>query len=111
MEKPVKGDVVVIPFPFSDLTGAKKRPALVIADAGGDDVIMCQITSRTVKDEVAIAIDQEDFVQGGLNQPSNVRPNKVFTVDKRIVLYRAGRITHQALEKIVSSVVDVLKKR
>ena len=44
MEKPVKGDVVVIPFPFSDLTGAKKRPALVIADAGGDDVIMCQIT-------------------------------------------------------------------
>lgn len=111
MEKPVKGDVVVIPFPFSDLTGAKKRPALVIADAGGEDVIMCQITSRTVKDELAIVIDQVDFIQGGLNQPSNVRPNKVFTADKRIVLYRAGRVTHQTLEKIVSSVVDILQKR
>ena len=111
MEKPVKGDVVVIPFPFSDLTGAKKRPALVIADAGGEDVIMCQITSRTVKDELAIVIDQVDFIQGGLNQPSNVRPNKVFTADKRIVLYRAGRVTRQTLEKIVSSVVDILQKR
>jgi len=67
--------------------------------------------SRTVKDELAIAIDQVDFTQGGLNQPSNVRPNKVFTADKRIVLYRAGRITCQTLEKIVSSVVDILQKR
>jgi len=111
VEKPVNGDVVVIPFPFSDLTGAKKRPALVIADAGGDDVIMCQITSRTIKDELAIAIDQGDFVQGGLNQPSNVRPNKVFTADKRIVLYRAGRITCQTLKKTVSSLIDILQKR
>ena len=49
MEKPVNGDGVVIPFPFSDLTGAKKRPALVIADAGGDDLIMCQIQAEQLK--------------------------------------------------------------
>ena len=49
MEKPVNGDVVVIPFPFSDLTGAKKRPASVIADAGGDDLIMCQIQAGQLK--------------------------------------------------------------
>jgi mRNA interferase MazF len=42
----VKGDVVVIPFPYSDLSASKKRPALVLADLEGDDIILCQITSQ-----------------------------------------------------------------
>ena len=45
MEKFVKGEVVVIPFPFSDLTQAKRRPALVVTRLEGDDLILCQITS------------------------------------------------------------------
>jgi mRNA interferase MazF len=53
----VKGEVVVVPFPFSDLTQAKRRPALVIAVLPGDDVILCQITSQTVTDEYAIDRD------------------------------------------------------
>jgi mRNA interferase MazF len=47
MEEFVKGDVVVVPFPFSDLSEAKRRPALVIADLAGDDFVLCQITSQT----------------------------------------------------------------
>jgi mRNA interferase MazF len=46
----VKGDVVVVPFPFSDLTQAKRRPALVIATLAGDDLILCQITSQKIID-------------------------------------------------------------
>lgn len=46
MERFVKGDVVVIPFPFTDLSGTKRRPALVLADLPGDDIILCQITSQ-----------------------------------------------------------------
>jgi mRNA interferase MazF len=49
MERFVKGDIVVIPFPFSDLSGSKKRPALVLADLQGDDIILCQITSQQTK--------------------------------------------------------------
>ena len=41
----IKGDVVVVPFPFSDLSTSKRRPALVLADLAGDDLILCQITS------------------------------------------------------------------
>ena len=50
MARFMKGDVVVVPFPFSDLTDAKRRPALVIAELSGDDLILCQITSQNVKD-------------------------------------------------------------
>jgi len=52
MAKFVKGDIVVVPFPFSDLSNSKRRPALVIADLTGDDVILCQITSRNVNDNI-----------------------------------------------------------
>ncbi len=49
MEEFIKGDIVVIPFPFSDLSGRKKRPALVIADLVGEDIVLCQITSKSIK--------------------------------------------------------------
>ncbi|MEN6379408.1 MAG: hypothetical protein ABFD15_07510 [Methanofastidiosum sp.] len=46
----VKGDVVVVPFPFADLTDSKRRPALVIAGLIGNDILLCQITSQTIND-------------------------------------------------------------
>jgi mRNA interferase MazF len=52
----VKGDVIVIPFPFSDLTGSKRRPALVLAGLNGDDCIVCQITSKSRSDPLAIPL-------------------------------------------------------
>ncbi len=62
----VKGDVVVIPFPFSDLSQSKRRPALVIAPLQGDDVVLCQVTSKMVNDTYAIPIDDADFALGSL---------------------------------------------
>ena len=46
MGAPTAGEVGVIPFPFSDLTQSKVRPALCLADAGRGDYVLCQITSQ-----------------------------------------------------------------
>jgi mRNA interferase MazF len=54
----VKGDVVVIPFPFSDLSATKRRPALVITALPGEDVILCQITNRAIAHRHAISHGQ-----------------------------------------------------
>ena len=64
----VKGDVVVVLFPFSDLSSAKKRPALVIAALDGDDVILCQITSQQKTDQYAIALIADNFSSGSLRR-------------------------------------------
>ena len=61
MAKFVKGDVVVVPFPFSDLTQAKRRPALVVSTLEGDDLILCQITSQFVRDSYAVSLYDKDF--------------------------------------------------
>ena len=75
------GVVVILPFPFSDLTGTKYRPALLIADIGQDDWIACQITSRPYADSGAIALSESDFISGSLNKASYVRPGKLFTAN------------------------------
>ncbi len=108
MGKFVKGDVVVAPFPFSDLSATKKRPALVVAALAGDDVLLCQITSKAMVDEYAISIADADFTEGGLHQPSNVRPNRLFTADGKIVLYRAGVLTSQKMQQVVAKIVRIV---
>jgi mRNA interferase MazF len=75
MAKFVKGDIVVIPFPFSDLSQSKRRPALVLASLQGDDIILSQVTSKDIKDNYAISVEENDFESGSLSQLSNIRPN------------------------------------
>jgi mRNA interferase MazF len=109
VERFVKGDIIVLPFPFSDLSQAKRRPALVLADLEGDDVVLAQITSQAKQDSYAIPLRDSDFSNGALNKPSNVRPNRLFTADSNIVLYRAGRLSPTKVDEIVEAVIRILK--
>lgn len=109
MAKLIKGDVVVVPFPFSDLTQSKRRPALVVSKLEGDDIILCQITSQTVKDDYAIALDDKNFETGSLKQPSNIRPNRIFTADSNIVLYRVGNIKTDKLNEVIEKIVEIVR--
>ena len=109
MARFVKGEVVVIPFPFSDLSQAKRRPALVLAPLVGEDVILCQITSKGIRDNYAISLDDADFESGGLKQASNLRPNRLFTADIHIILYRVGNIKKEKLNEVVEAIIEIVK--
>jgi len=104
----MKGDVVVVPFPFSDLTQAKRRPALVLSVLEGDDLILCQITSQFVRDNYAISLEDKDFGTGSLKQPSNIRPNRIFTADSHIVLYRIGTLKPSKLSEVIEKVIKII---
>jgi mRNA interferase MazF len=108
MGKFVKGDVVVVPFPFSDLSANKKRPALVVATLTGDDIILCQITSKATTDSYAIPLSIADFKTGSLHQDSNIRPNRLFTADSNIVLYRAGELTPSKIKEVVAKIIEIV---
>jgi len=110
MARFVKGDVVIVPFPFSDLTQAKRRPALVIAGLQGDDLILCQITSQIFRDQYAIAIESDDFELGNLRQSSNARPNRLFTADQEIVLYKAGHLKSVKTDEVITKIVEILQR-
>lgn len=104
----VKGSIVVLPFPFSDLSASKRRPALVLADLQGDDIILCQITSKNTKDIYAITLDNDDLVSGSLSVSSNIRPNRLFTADKKIVAYTLGRVSQDKFQQVADAINQII---
>jgi len=110
MERFVKGDIVITPFPFTDLSGSKRRPALVLSNFRGDDMILCQITSQPKADLFALPIKSEDFVSGSLPKGSFIRPSRIFTAEKTIILRRAGKITPELMDKVIDAIIYILKQ-
>ena len=105
----IKGEVVVVPFPFSDLSDRKKRPALVVANLPGDDLILCQITSQPYGNIYSIHLDHTDFSEGGLRSLSFARPDKLFTGDSEIIEKSVGRLIPLTMQKITGTIVQIFQ--
>lgn len=92
MGKPLVGEVVVLPFPQTDLQAGKRRPALVVADLTGNDLILCQITSQSRRDGYSVPLATGDFERGPLNIDSFIRVSRLFTVEQSVILYSAAKV-------------------
>lgn len=109
MDTFIKGEIVVLPFPFSDLSSSKRRPALVLADLHGDDVILCQITSKNTRDNNAISLLNSDLISGSLSVDSNIRPNRLFTADKQIIAYTLGKISLTKYREVTKAISELIE--
>lgn len=110
MEGFVKGDVVVAPFPYSDFTQLKQRPALVLAVLQGNDLILCEITSQRVRNQYVIPISNADFTAGSLSQDSNIRPEKITTIDRRLIRYKVGNLRSEKVSEVIRKIVEILEQ-
>ena len=99
-----RGDVILIDFPFTNLTARKLRPAVVLADAGRGDWVVCQVTGNPQADPAALRLDAADFASGGLNHASYARPLKLVTANRRVFHRRVGRPTPAARSRLLSLV-------
>ena len=102
-----KGDVVLIPFPFTDLTGSKLRPAIVLV-ATGLDVTVCFVTTQLKWQEdtdVVLAVS----AAAGIKQPSLIRTSKIATLDTSLVVGRLGRLAATELAELDSQLKVVLQ--
>ena len=103
------GHVVLVPFPFSDLSQSKLRPAVVLASAGRGDWILSQITSKPYGDLLAIPIGDQEFSEGSLKINSFVRPGKLFTASDTLMLAQVGILNEAALQRILAGVIAILQ--
>lgn len=108
MVTPTAGSVVLVPFPFSDLSQAKLRPAVVLADAGRGDWVLCQVTSNPYGDPDAVPLTRADFAAGSLRVESYARPGKLFTGDQSMMVAQVGRLETGCLRRIIEGVVSIL---
>src|SRR5436190_13722404 len=104
MVTPTIGEVVLVPFPFSDLSQSKVRPAVCLADAGRGDWVLCQITSNPYGDPAAIPLGTADFASGGLLIASFARPGKLFTAHAGLMFRSVGVLTPSAFGRVLSAV-------
>jgi len=104
------GQTVIVHFPFSDLSQSKLRPAVVLADAGRGDWLLCQITSKPYGDPRAIQITAADFTQGSLRTTSFARPGKLFTAHTSLVAGQVGQLRPTRFGAIREAVVQLIQK-
>ncbi len=109
MEGFVKGDVIVLEFPFSDLKISKRRPSLIIKVPKGEDVIICQITAESQRKDVEVPISKNEFIIGELRKNSYVRIDKLTTIRKTKIKYKIGSLKQDKFNEILNKVCDFLK--
>ena len=109
MVAPAARQVVLVPFPFSDLSQSKLRPAIILADAGREDWILCQVTSRPYGDAHSILLNDSGFETGSLRVESYVRPGKLFTAHQTLVVSKIGLLNESIFGQIIDAIVTLLK--
>jgi mRNA interferase MazF len=99
-----------MPFPFSDLSGTKLRPAVVLADAGRQDWLLCQITSKPYSDTAAIRLTNAELKLGALSAVSYARPVKLFTTNESLMVKRIAVLKDETFKAILTATIEVLRK-
>ena len=107
---PSVGAVVLVRFPFSDLSRSKLRPAVVLADTGRNDWVLCQVTSQSYTDPKAVEITSGDLTSGLLRKTSYARAGKLFTANSAIMTKEIGELKPEKLEEIIRAVISLLEK-
>lgn len=100
-----QGDIVLVPFPFTDLTGQKVRPALVLnKKENGDDVNVCFVSSvqskKILPNEVLVKEDSKNFKGTGLKVTSIIKVTKIATLEKKVILGKLGDLDKENISKV-----------
>ena len=110
MVTPGPASVVVVEFPFSDLSGSKLRPAVVLCGTGRGDWLLCQITSNPRNDPDAVKIAPTDLSAGTLSSLSFARPTKLFTANETLMIKRVAILEGDTFREILSTIINTLQR-
>ena len=103
-------DIVIIPFPYSDLSISKLRSALIIANLNNDDFILTQITSRNYDDKYSIRITNDDLLSGNLLNESYVKFSKIFTADNQIITKTVGKLKQEKYKIVIENLINLFEQ-
>lgn len=102
------GSLVTVPFPFTDLSAVKRRPALVLL-VHGEDVVLCGVTSKLSRRPDVVPLDARGMAEGRLPRPSEIRPLKLFTIHRALLHKVVGRVSPELFGRVVDSLVSALR--
>lgn len=99
-----QGDVLIVPFPFSDLSSVKQRPVLVISkttdNESSDDIIVCGITSNLKDSKHSVIIENSNLESGEIPRKSRIKVDKLFTLDKAVIKKKLARLNKETFNQV-----------
>lgn len=105
-------DIILIPYPFTDQSGTKRRPALVIShdnfNKNSDDLVTCAITSNIDNDQRIVLIKEDDWKDGHYSE-SGVKFSNILTVGKKLVAKRIGRLSGEKFREVIEKIHTIIK--
>jgi len=109
-----QGDIVLINIPFSDLKSTKKRPVIIVSkneyNNKQQDIIVVAVTSNLVSKDYTVEFDKADMKQGTILTKSCVRADKIFSLDKSLVIKKFGAVSDKIIAKTINLISDVVAK-
>ncbi len=106
-----KGEIVLFPFPYTDLNNRKLRPCLVLSDEMGEDILLCQITSKKIqKDKYTVEIKKDETIEGSLKIDSYIRSNMIFTAYTSQIQRKICKIKNKHYNKVTRVIENIIKK-
>ena len=102
-----QGDIILLPFPYTDLSNTKQRPAVIISkdDINKQNYIVAKITSVIRGDRFSFLIDSSD-IDRELKYQSEVRTNEVFTVSPGIIIKKFASFKKEPLKRLIANIQD-----
>lgn len=108
-----QGDILIIPFPFTDLTGIKQRPAVVISNDDYNkseiDIVVCAITSNLEDSNHGVTLEKKDLLSGFIVLKSLIKVDKIISVDKNIIRKKIAKIKKNKLEEVFKILDEIIK--
>ncbi len=104
-----KADIVLFPFPYTDLSTRKLRPCLVLSQEFRDDILLCQITSKSIdSDSFTVELKEGDTLGGSLEVDSFIRSNMLFTATKGQIVRKICTIKEGKHKEVVKKIVNLI---
>jgi mRNA interferase MazF len=111
---PQRGEIVLVPVPFTDLSSNRRRPVIVISNDDyqktTQDMIVIAMTSNPANVPYSFVLDTPDLEKGALNRPGKVRVDKVYTLSQRLVTATFGKVKEDVLDRIRKELDELTKK-
>ncbi|MBI5388953.1 type II toxin-antitoxin system PemK/MazF family toxin [Candidatus Woesearchaeota archaeon] len=105
-------DVLIVPFPFTDLSTIKQRPVLVLSkdkyNSTCDDIITCGITSNVTDDDYSVLLEERNLEEGFLPKISRIKVDKLFTIEKSRVIKKIAKINEKIFEEVKREFVRLI---
>ena len=107
-----QGEILLVPFPFTNLSMVKQRPVLVLSskeyNRKSDDLVTCAITSNISDKDHSVLITNKELVEGKLPKESRIKADKLFTLEKSIVKRRFGKVKVSIVKDVKKELLKVL---